>query len=254
MASTIPKTRRGGMRRMLVATIALTLLYIALQELLLGTANVLYSRGWMGIVFERDLHQEARRVAEASAARETQLSPQHRSSAWWLGVHLGYLSQYLGSYGSSDAAVREQARVAATRRIGEAHELANFLGIGPVYALESSTAAQFSRLTARIEADEGGVGARIAERTTPRHEHLYLMGMHVGMTLASMQGAGWRRSVVPSQHIARHATLAGLAREHWEPLARIPSGATQVEVVESYESAARAVHQAILRANVPTQQ
>jgi len=78
--------------------------------------------------------------------------------------------------------------------------------------------------------------------------------MHVGTTLASMQGEGWRRGIVPSQYIARHATLAGIAREKWEPLARLPGGATRAEVVRSYEEAMRAVHQAILQGNVPAKQ
>jgi hypothetical protein len=236
---------------MLVATIALTLIYIALQELLLGSANVLFSGGWMATVFQRDLDQEARRVAEASAMREAELTAEHRVAAWWLGVHLGYLSQYLGSFGSSDTPVRQQAHAASARRIAAAQDLADLLGIGPVYPLESSTAAQFSGLTARIEADEGGVGARIEDRTTPRHKHLYMMGMHVGMTRAAMQGDGWRRIIVPGQQIARHATLAGLAREQWEPLVRRPAGATQAEVLAAYEALGRTVEQAILSANVP---
>jgi hypothetical protein len=251
MLSTTPKTRRGSMRRMLVATIALTLLYIALQELLLGSATVLFSGSWMATAFQRDLDQEARRVAEASATREAQLTAEHRVAAWWLGVHLGYVSQYLGSFGSSDTTVRQQAHEASARRIAAAQDLADLLGIGPVHPLESSTAAQFSNLTARIEADEGGVGARIAERTTPRHKHLFLLGMHVGMTRASMQGEGWRRGIVPGQQIARHATLAGLSREQWEPLVRLPSGATRAEVVKSYEASERVVQEAILSANVP---
>ena len=139
-------------------------------------------------------------------------------------------------------------------RLAAAQDLADFLGIGTVYPLESSTAAQFSGLTARIEADEGGIGARIAERTTPRHKHLYLMGMHVGMTLVSMQGEGWRGGTVPSQQIARHATLAGLARGQWEPLARIPGGATQAEVVAAYEASARGIQQALLSGNIPAKQ
>ncbi len=250
MASTTGKTRRGSLYRMLVATVTLTVLYIGLQELLLVGVNVLYSRGWMTTLFQRDLDQEARRIAEASATREAQLTPEHQLAAWWLGVHLGYLSQYLGSFGLSGAAVRQQARAAASGRITDAQELANFLGIGPVYALESSTAAQFSGLTARIEGDEGGVGARIAARTTPRHEQLYLMGMHVGATLASIHGQGWHGGIAPSEQIARHATLAGVARAQWEPLTRLPSGATQAEVVKTYEAETRAVHEAILRANV----
>ena len=254
MVSTIPKTRRGSMRRMLVATIALTVLYIALQELLLGSANVLFSGGRMATVFQRDLDQEAKRVAEASAPREAQLTAEHRVAAWWLGVHLGYLSQYLGSFGTSDTPVRQQAHAGSARRIAAAQDLADLLGIGPVHPLESSTAAQFSNLTARIEADEGGVGARIVERTTLRHRHLYFMGMHVGMTRASMQGEGWRRIIVPSQQIARHATLAGLAREQWEPLVRLPSRATQAEVLESYEASERIVQQALLSGNAPAKQ
>jgi hypothetical protein len=239
---------------MLVATLVLTLLYIGLQELLLRSTDVLYSGGRMATVFQRDLDTEARRVADASAAREAQLGPEYRVSAWGLGAHLGYLSQYLGSFGASEPAVRQQARVAMTPRLAQARELAAFLGVGPVDALESSTAAQFSGLTARIEADEGGVGARIEARTTERHKHLYLMGMHVGMTLASLQGEGWRRGIVPSEAIARHATLAGIAREQWEPLARRPGGATQAEVVASYEAAMRGAHPAILRPNLPARQ
>jgi hypothetical protein len=249
MVSTAPKTKRGSVRRMLVATLALTSLYIGFQELLLRSAHLFFSGGRIATVLQRDLDQEARRIAETSAAREAQLTAEHRVAAWWLGVHLGYLSQYLGSFGSSDTPVREQARAASARRIAAAQDLADRLGIGAVHPLESSTAAQFSNLTARIEADEAGIGARIEERTTPRHKHLYLMGMHVGMTRASMQGDGWRRIIVPSRQIARHATLAGLAREQWEPLARLPSGATRAEVVESYQASERVVQQAILSAS-----
>jgi hypothetical protein len=242
------------MRRMLVATIALTLLYIGLQELLLRSAPLLFPGGRMTTVFQRDLEQEASRVAEVSAAREAQLTAEHRVAAWWLGVHLGYLSQYLGSFGSSDTPVRQQAYAASEKRIAAAQDLAALLGIGPVHPLESSTAAQFSGLTARIEADAGGVGARIEERTTPRHKHLYLMGMHVGMTRASMQGDGWRRIIVPGQHIARHGALAGFSREQWEPLTRLPRGATQAEVIQSYEAAERVIQQAILSADFPAKQ
>ena len=239
---------------MLVATIALTLLYIGLQEFLLGGLNVLHRRGWMATMFQGSLDEDSKRVAEASAAREARLMPEHRLAAWALGVHLGRLSQYLGSFGLSDSATRQRARAAMAGRLAAAQDLADFLGIGPVYPLESSTAAQFSGLTARIEADEGGIGARIAERTTPRHKHLYLMGMHVGMTLVSMQGEGWRGGTVPSQQIARHATLAGLARGQWEPLARIPGGATQAEVVAAYEASARGIQQALLSGNIPAKQ
>jgi hypothetical protein len=236
---------------MLVATLALTLLYIALQELLLGSAGALFSGGRMATAFQRDLDQEARRVAEASAAREAQLTAEHRVAAWWLGVHLGYLSQYLGSFGASDTAVRQRAHAASAKRIAAAQDLADRLGIGPVAPLESSTAAQFSGLTARIEADEGGVAARIEERTTPRLRHLYLMGMHVGTTRAALQGESWRRIIVPGQQIARHATLAGFAREQWEPLTRLPRGATHEEAIESYEASERIVQEAILAPNFP---
>jgi hypothetical protein len=253
MITTTPKTRRGGLRRMLVATVALTLLYIALQELLLGSAGMLFSGGWMATAFQRDLDREAKRVSEVSAERDAQLTAEHRIAAWWLGVHLGYLSQYLGSFGASDTAVREQARAASAKRIAAAQDLADRLGVGAVAPLESSTAAQFSGLTARIEADEGGIGARIEERTTPRHKHLYLMGMHVGATRASLQGESWRRIIVPGQHIARHATLAGLEREQWEPLTRLPRGATQAEAITSFEASERTVQEALLAPNFPAQ-
>jgi hypothetical protein len=251
MITTTPKTRRGSMRRMLVATSALTLLYIALQEVLLGSAGVLFSGGRMATAFQRDLDQEARRVADASAARDAQLTAEHRIAAWWLGVHLGYLSQYLGSYGASDTSVKQQARAASAKRIAAAQDLADRLGVGPVAPLESSTAAQFSGLIARIEADEGGVGARIEERTTPRHKHLYLMGMHVGMTRASLQGESWRRIIVPGQHIARHATLAGLQREQWEPLGRLPRGGTQAQAIASFDASERLVQEALLSPSFP---
>jgi hypothetical protein len=227
---------------MLAATVALTLLYIALQELLVGGLAVLSSRGTLATAFQSGLAEEAKRVAEASAERETKLTPEHRAAAFALGVQLGRVSQYVGSFGLSDPAVRQQARAASAPRVRAAQELAGFLGIGPVYPLESSTAAQFSSLTARIEADEGGVGARIAERTTPKHQHLYMLGMHVGTTLAQLQGKAG--AVVPSQQIARQATLAGIKREDWQPLARLPSG-SQPEAPAKYEAAVRALQQTI---------
>ena len=243
MSSTPAKTRRGSILRMLTATVALTLLYIGLQELLVDGLAVLSSRGSLATAFQGGLAEEAKRVAAASAERERQLTPEHRVAAFALGVQLGRVSQYLGSFGLSDPTVRQQARAASASRVRAAQELADFLGIGPVYPLESSTAAQFSALTARIEADEGGVGARIVARMTPKHQHLYMLGMHVGTTLAQLQGKAG--AVVPSAEIARHATLAGLTREQWAPLARLPCGGTETEIAARYESAVRGLQQTI---------
>jgi hypothetical protein len=243
MSSTPAKTTRGSLRRMLTTTVALTLLYIGLQELLVDGLALLSSRGTLATAFQGGIADEAKRVAAASAEREAQLTPEYRVAAYALGVQLGRMSQYLGSFALSEPKVRQQARAASAPRMRAAQELADFLRIGAVYPLESSTAAQFSSLTARIEADEGGIGARIAERTTLKHQHLYMLGMHAGTTLAQLQGKVG--AVVPSGEIARHATLAGLTREQWAPLARLPSGGTEAEVAARYEAAVRALQQTI---------
>jgi hypothetical protein len=243
MVSTPVNIGRRGVRRMLIATIALTLLYIALQELSVAVSSAIQSRGWLATTFQGGLEQEARRLAQQSAAREAQLAPEHRLAAWALGLRLGAAAHFLGTFVRADAARKQQARAAVAPRLRSAQELADFLGIGPVYPLESSTLAQASNLSARIEADEGGIGGRIAERTTPRHQHLYMLGMHVGTTLAALQGNVG--VVVPSAQIGRHATLAGLKREDWEPLARVPSGSTPAEAAARYAAAVSGLQQKI---------
>jgi hypothetical protein len=247
MLSTRAKTSMRGVARVLAATMALTVIYILLQEVLVDVVSILYPSFSRVMVSQSALAQEAREVARASAAREAQLTPKHALVAWVLGLRLGGAAQFLAEFALKNTALRQQARAVLAPRLRAAQELADFLGIGPVYPLDSSSLAQSSRtgLAARIEADEGRIGARIAERTTLRHQHLYMLAMHVGVAVAAMQRENWQRDDPPVAQIMRHATLAGLKREDWEPLARLPRGTTRAEIAAKYEAAVSTLQQKI---------
>src|SRR3954447_25966336 len=98
MISTPANTRHRGIPRMLAATIALTFLYIALQEVFVAVNSAIESRQWLPAPFQRGLEQQARHVAQESSAREAQLTPEHQLAAWALGLRLGGAAQILGSF------------------------------------------------------------------------------------------------------------------------------------------------------------
>jgi len=237
--------------RVLAYSAALALAFIALQRLELAlfsafaTQEVLERIGGTPTDGE-ELAAEARTLAARSNAAAARLPPGHRLATFRLGYEIGYASELTGSFAASDAAVREKAAAVGAAHIAVAQSQGRALGLGDVAALPMRSAADFFALTERVEKDENGLGARIETRLTPVHRHLYLLGAHVGAEAARIEGSGGQFSLPPATPIRRHATLAGVAPELWQPLAAEARGETPAQVLARYRSAVNSLAVALL--------
>ncbi len=117
--------------------------------------------------------------------------------------------------------VQAKARQVADPMLLKANELSQVLGLGAVRPVGVRTLDDFGRLTERIEADESGLGDRIARAYSPHHVHLFLLGMHLGAEFARIESTSGSISP-PRSQIRRHATLTGVPETLWEPLAAAP--------------------------------
>lgn len=237
-------------RRMLISTVVLTLLYITLSELLVGVFMAGHSRGFLPNFGESNLADEAKKIAAASAAGAAKLTPEHRLAAWYLGVNIGYVSQILSGFALSDTTDQQRVRAEMASSLTTAKRAADFLQVGPATALESRTLAELFYLGGRIEADEIALATRIAERVSPQHKELFMLGMYVGMQMATLDlDFTGHSSLYFRLEIKRHATLAGLSRAEWEPLAKLPEGNTPEELTTTYRNTVVAADSAIRKAD-----
>ena len=232
--------------RVLAYSAALALAFIGLQRLefaLLanfGTKDVLARIG-AGPHDEERLAVEAAALAARSKALAAALPAGHRAATFRLGYEIGYASELLGSFITSDAAVREKAAAIVEAHVAVAQVQARALGLGDVAALPMRSPAEFFALAERVEKDENGLGARIETRLTPVHRHLYLLGAHVGAEAAKIESSGGKFALAPATLIRRHATLAGVAPELWQPLAADAQGETPGQVLARYRAALNAL-------------
>lgn len=188
------------------------------------------------------LAAEARDLAERS--RDTAGLPSgHRLAAFRLGYEVGWASEYAGSFAMSDSHTKLQAAQAADAHVASAREQARRIGMAgtPVAALPSRTLTDFVRLQERFEADENGVAARVEQRLTPIHRHLYLLGAHLGLESAKIESNGGNFALAPSAQIRHHATLAGIAPSLWQPLAADRGGESPARLLERYRAALNAL-------------
>ncbi|HSC65434.1 MAG TPA: hypothetical protein VLD35_17465 [Caldimonas sp.] len=236
--------------RVLAYSAALALAFIALQRLELALFSAFVTKD-MREAIGGTAHDEERLAAEAEAlaararAAAATLPPGHRAATFRLGYEIGFASELLGSFVTSDAAVREKAGAVGAAHVAVAQAQARVLGLGEVAALPMRTAAEFFALPKRLEDDEGGLGARIEARLTPIHRHLYLLGAHVGAEAAKIESSGGKFALPPETLIRRHATLAGIAPALWQPLAADPRGATPDQVLARHRAALSAMSVAL---------
>ena len=188
------------------------------------------------------LAAEARDLAERSRSAAA-LPSGHRLAAFHLGYEIGWASEYVGLFAMSPARAQAQAAQIADAHIAIGREHARRIGIDGtlVAALPSRTLTDFVRLQERFEADENGVAARVEQRLTPIHRHLYLLGAHLGAESAKVESNGSEFALAPSAHIRLHATLAGIAPALWQPLAADAGGASPAQVLERYRAALNAL-------------
>lgn len=236
--------------RFLVATLVLTLLYLAIQEVWLLAALQLGRAGWTYDDPAQIYAAEAATVAEQSKAREAALGPQHRSAVLELGILYGYLSQWLGGYGAQPEATMRELQRPVEHGIQRLNALAEALGIGPVERLPVRTAADFGQLTQRLEDDAGGVATRVEQVTSPRLRHLFMLGVHAGTEVAALESANDVMPIPASKLIGKHGTLAGVPEPLWRPLARLPQG-EKAAALASYRAAIGALDKSFGGAAAP---
>ncbi|MEO5845827.1 MAG: hypothetical protein ABIQ33_13405 [Caldimonas sp.] len=242
-----PSPRWSESWRVLAYAAVLALAFIALQRIELalfaafGTEAVLEG---IGAGPERDdarLAAEAAQLVARASATQAPLPGGHRRATFRLGYEIGYASELIGSYTTSDAAVRAQADKIGAAHVAIAQAQARTLGIGEVSALPMRSAAEFFALAERLERDENGLAARLYARLTPLHRPLYLLGAHVGAESAKVETSGGEFALAPATLIRRHATLAGIAPALWKPLAADARGETPAQVLARYRSALNAL-------------
>jgi hypothetical protein len=182
------------------------------------------------------LAREAERIALASRDTLAQ-TPGRRGAAFRLGYELGYASTFVGSFANSDPAVQAKARMIGERHVVVARMQAAAFGIAGVDLLRAPTLSDYVALNDRFEADENGVGAKVEARASPLHRQLYVLGALVGGEAADVESSGGRSSQPPGPQIRRHATLAGVDRALWLPLALTPRDTPPEQVLGNYRGA-----------------
>jgi hypothetical protein len=228
--------------RVLAYTVAIALAFVALGRLEIGAMSWfdLDNRMARGEIESTSpdaaLTREAERIALASRAALAQV-PGRREVAFRLGYELGYASTFVSSFAGSDPAVQAKARLIGERHIAIARTQAAAFGIAGVDLLPAATVTEYVALNDRFVADQNGVGAQIEARASPLHRQLYLLGALVGGEAADVESSGGRRSQPPGAQIRRSATLAGVDRALWLPLALTPRDTPPEQVLGQYRGA-----------------
>ena len=133
--------------------------------------------------------------------------------------------------------MQAKAGAIGERHVAIARTQAAALGLAGVDRLSATTLSAYVALNDRFEADENGVGAQIEARASPLHRQLYLLGAMVGGEAADVESSGGKSSQPPGPQIRRHATLAGVDRALWLPLALTPRDTPPEQVLEKYRGA-----------------
>ena len=249
-ASPEPQPRWRERRRLLLAILAITLLYLAIQEVWLWGAAQLAHQGWTVNDPAETYASEAVEVAEISRQREAILAPDFSHNVFQLGFEYGYLSQWLGGYGKQTDEMMRQLSRPVEAHLRHLEQLAEQLAVAPVARLPMITAADFSGLTQRIEADSAGVAARVAQAGSPRLRHLFLFAAHVGTEVAALESAGDLTPIPATALIGQHATLAGVPEALWRPLSRL-TGSNLAEIRHTYQEATANMDRSLLPRPAP---
>ena len=210
------KFRGREWRRFLLATVAITLLYLGVQTIWMFGASHLAHIGWTVNDPAKTYAAEAAAIAEKTRAREATLDPQFARRTFELGFEYGYLSQWLGGYGRQSDEIMRQLSRPVDGHIRRLNELAEQLGVAPIDRLPVNTAADFGELTQRIEADPAGAAGRIEQAGSLRLRHLFLFGAQ----WAAVAWACWALAAVWSLRLCCPAGW-GYARR-WRRVCRWP--------------------------------
>lgn len=226
--------------RVLVYTLAVALAFIAFGRFQLQLFGGLASTAMFGqaglyeTAPDAALLEQAAQVASRSQSASSRLPAGHRVAALRMGYEIGYASHLIGSVAMSDQTLQDKVRWLAGKHIEVAQLAAQHLGVPPEGSLTTRKLQQFTDLHKRIEDDETGAAARIEERLSPLHRHLFLLGAHLGNEHARIETSGGELLSPPARLIRRHATLAGIELALWQPLIVTPSGETPEQTIARY--------------------
>ena len=231
--------------RLLLAILSITLAYLGIQEVWMWGAGQLAHQGWTVNDPATTYASEAAELAEQSRAREAMLPPGFARQVFQLGYEYGYLSQWLGGYGRQDEPTMRQLSRPVKPQLLHLDQLARQLGIAPIAPYSVRTAADFSELRQRIEADGEGHAARLEQAGSPRSRHLFLFAAHVGTEAAALEAARDLTPIPATALIGKHATLAGIPEPLWRPLSRISRG-TSADISRDYGTAVARLDSALV--------
>lgn len=241
----------GETWRVLAYTLVLALAFVALGRAQIALFNapamqrLLQGIGLADGLSDTQLKQQAEAVAAASREAIARAPAGHRLATLRLGYELGYVSERIGLFAMAPAPARERAWQLLAPRRATADALAAGLGVAPAAALGSDSLRQFGELGARYEADENGLAARLEQRLSPWHRHVYLLGAHIGMESARIEATQGEQSAPPATLIRRHAALAGIEPALWQPLAAPAEAATAELRMQRYRDAVQALARAL---------
>lgn len=236
--------------RVLSYTLAISVALLALQQLELAIfgglteSHTLREAGLFDRYSTADLEREAQHVAQASAPALARLPPQTRQAALNLGYHLGLATELAGSMSFSGPAARASAQAIVDTHLTRARGLAQALGLGAVDLLPVANLKEFADLNRRLEQDENGLNARIGNTLSPLHAQLYLLGAYLGMEHARIESTG-QISMASALQIRRHASVAGIPANLWEPLGASTEGVPPDRARERYRAALLALDQSL---------
>ena len=233
--------------RVVAYTAAAAIAFVALERIELAVfdffgADKLLAASRSGGADAR-LAGEADALAARSQTRLAALPPGHRSAAFRLGYELGWASEFVGSFAMSEPTVQSRAKAIGDAHVAAARVEAQRIGIDvrDVDALPSRTLADFVRVQERFERDESGIAARVEGRLTGAHRELFLFGTIVGADAATVEGTAGKVADPSVEAIRRHATLAGVEAEIWQPLVADPRGVAPDVVVARHRAAVETV-------------
>lgn len=239
--------------RVLAYTLAIALAFLALGRAQLALFSAPATQQWLVRLGLLDaapaarLQSEAAEVAAASREALRRLPPGSRMAAFRLGYELGFVSQWVGARAMSAPQFRDLAQRQTEPRRQLVAQIATQWGLGDVQPLGADSLRAFTELGNRYEADESGIAARVQQQMSPLHRQLFLLGAQLGGEAARIEDSGGQFSLPPATLIMRHATLAGIDAELWQPLAAQPRDEAPEQVVQRYRAALQALADAVAR-------
>ena len=226
--------------RFLGVTLGITGLYLGLNAFWLTMGSSLLS-----LTEDANWQRETESVARASRAADGRLPASSRIDAYRLGFQVGYCSNVMGSVAFQSPEVQARFKSVLQPRLDAARDLAQTLGAGDVSLLRVTNFSEFGNIPGRLEADELGLAARVEALTSRRHRHLLLLGLQVGAAAALAQMSGGRLHEQLRPLAGRHAAVAGVPAQAWEPVMVEPEGSTADERLAAYQKALNALDGAI---------